>query len=146
MAGFLSIGNDQYIGTLTLNTAGGVAVGAFVQPLYATGTCIVPTSTAEGDGDVLFVQNEIDTVFEDMKDDSDYLVKNGKFVKGHVPQKGDIMVTTNYTGTPANGAIMAVGVGGGLVAIGARTPKFSFTVRDNADSFYGLPAIKVVVE
>jgi len=146
MSGFLSLGNDQYIGTLVLSATAGVQVGQFVVPDYANGVATVPADATAGDGDVLFVQNEIDTVFEQMIDDADFVLKNGKFVKGHVPQTGDIIVTTNFTGTPAKGDILAVGADGDLVAIAARTPKYSFTVKSATEVFYGNPAISVVVK
>lgn len=145
MAGFIALGGDKWIGTLALS-GGDLENGAFVKPNYATGVATIPASNADGDGDVLFVENENDNIYEDLIDTANFKVKAGKQLKAHVPQKGEIFVTTMFVGTPANGAVLAVATNGKLDAIGVRTPKFSFSVKDNAVTYMGLPAIKVIVE
>lgn len=144
MAGFLALGNDQYIGELTLNEANGVENGIFVKADFAAGTASKVANNTEGDGDVYFVVNEIETIVEQGIDDVNFVVKNGKFVRIHYPQKGDILVTTKYTGTPAKGAELAVGAAGLVEAIAARTPKIRFRVQELTTA-YGTAALRLVV-
>lgn len=141
MAGFLALGNDQYIGNLKLNAVDGVENGAFVTANFATGEASVPTGAA--DGDVFFVENEITTIIEDGIDDGDFKVKNGEYVRLHLPQAGEVLVTTKFATGLAKGDVVAVGAGGVVEAVGTRTPKHSFTVKEFTQAT-GQEAVKLI--
>lgn len=143
MAGFVSLGNDQYIGTLKLNAVNGVENGVFVVPNFATGEASVADATT-GDGNVLFVSNEIDTIPENGIDDVNFVVANGKYLRLKAPQKGEVLVTTKFNGTLAKGDTVAVGVDGAVEAIGARTPQVKFAVKELTTA-YGTSAVSLAV-
>lgn len=144
MAGFIALGNHQYLGELTLNEANGVENGTFAKVNLTAGTASLIASNAEGDADVYFINNEITTIVEQGIDDVNFKLANGKFVRLHYPQKGEILVTTKYTGTPVKGDLLAVGVAGVLEAVAARTPKFKFQVQEVTTAF-GTNALRVIV-
>lgn len=142
MAGFVALGDNKFIGTLTNGTAN-LEIGAFVVPNWGTGVASAAANTTEGDGDVMFVANELETIAEQFIDDVDFKIPSGEFLKLKVPQKGEIFVTTKYSGTPAVGAVLAVGANGVLEAVAARTPKHRFVVKE-AETFLGANALRVV--
>lgn len=143
MAGFLALGNDQYIGELTNNTAN-LENGMFVTADFVNGNAAVPAADANADGDVYFVVNEITTIPEDRINDIDFKLATGKYLRLHYPQKGEILVTTNYKGTPVKGDVLAVGDGGTVEAVAARTPKIKFSVKQVTTAF-GATALELVV-
>ncbi|MCP1159436.1 hypothetical protein [Bacillus infantis] len=142
MAGFLALGNDQYIGSYKLDEANGVENGVFVVLNHANKTAKLADATT-GDGDVYFVANEIDTIDEQGIDDVKFVNKNGKFLRLHKPQKGEVLVTTMFTGTLNDGDKVAVGAAGKAVAIGTRTPATSFAVEKTVA--YGQDVVKLLV-
>ena len=143
MAGFLALGNDLYVGTLKLNHEAGVENGVFVAPNFANGTATLANATT-GDKEVLFVVNEIETIMEDGIDDVDYVVKHGKYLRAHVPQTGEVLVTTKFNGTLVEGDVVAVGVGGAVEKVGTRTPKVKFAVKEKLTA-YGKEAVSLIV-
>jgi co-chaperonin GroES (HSP10) len=143
MAGFIALGNNQYLGTLK-NTTANLENGMFVVADFTAGTAAVPASASAADDDVWFVVNEIETISEQGIDDVDYKIAVDKFLRLHYPQKGEVLVTTNYKGTPVKGDVLAVGDGGTVEAVGTRTPKIKFVV-DEVTTAYGTTALKLVV-
>lgn len=143
MAGFLALGNDQYIGNLT-NATADLENGMFVVADFVAGTAAVPAADVNADGDVWFVVNEIETIEEQGIDDVNFKIKSGKFLRLHYPQKGERLVTTKYKGTPVKGDVLAVGDGGTVEAVAARTPKIKFVV-DEVTTAYGTTALKLTV-
>lgn len=145
MAGFLSLGNDQYIGTYTNGENDGVVQnGAFVKVNMATGVATLPATDADGDGEVWFVNNEDDNPWEFLIDTVDFRVKNGAFLRLHRPIAGEVLVTTNFTATFVQGDTVAVGAAGKIVAVGARTPLVKFAVKA-VTTHYNEPALELVV-
>lgn len=142
MAGFLALGNDQYLGSLTLSEENGVENGVFVEANFANGTASLPTTDA--DGDVYFVANEIDTIPEHGIDDVDYVVKNGKYLRLKNPLKGEILVTTKFAEGLNEGDEVAVVSGGTVAPVGARTPKVKFAVKEKLTA-YGKDAVSLYV-
>lgn len=144
MAGFvaLSTNNDVYIGTFKNGEANGVENGQFVTVNHATGVATLADVTT-GDKEVYFVSNEIDTVPEQGIDDADYVVKNGEFLRLNAPQAGTIYATTKFNGTLNVGDKVAVGVNGNVEAIGARTPKVTFVVKEKTTE-YGKDAVRLL--
>jgi len=142
MAGFIAMSNDLYEGTLKLSEINGVENGVFVVPNYATGVAALADATT-GDGDVRFVSNEIDTILEDGIDDVNFVVANGEYLRLKTPQKGEILVTTNYNGVLAVGDVVAVGIDGAVETIGTRTPDVKFAVKELTTA-YGTAAVKIV--
>lgn len=144
MAGFIGLAvSDTYIGELTNNTAN-LENGMFVVADFVNGNAAVPAADANADGDVFFVVNEITNIPEDGINDVDFKIATGKYLRLHYPQKGEILVTTNYKGTPVKGDTLAVGDLGTVEAIGARTPKIKFAVKQVTTAF-GASALELVV-
>lgn len=129
MAGFVKIGNHQYLGTVKLadSVTAGVENGSFVTVNFALGTAIVPAANTSA---VYFVENEIDLIDEDFINGNnlDYIVKKGKFLKLKKLLAGEVFVTTLVTGTaPVVGDIVDVGTTGKITKT-AGTPAQTFTV------------------
>lgn len=143
MAGFLALGNDQYIGELT-NATANLENGMFVVADFVNGNAAVPATDAAADGDVWFVVNEITTIVEQGTDDINFKLATGKLLRLHYPQKGEVLVTTNYKGTPVKGDVLAVGDAGTVEAVAARTPKIKFSVQE-VTTAYGTSALRLVV-
>lgn len=143
MAGFLALGNDRYEGVYTSAEDNGIENGQFVVKDVAAKTATLADATT-GDGDVHFVVNENDTVVEEAISDADFRIKKGEFLRFHKPVEGEMLVTTNYNGNLAEGDEVAVGANGQVEAIGARTPKTKFVVKELL-SAYGKQAIKLEV-
>ena len=145
MAGFLALGNDQYIGTFTNGENDGVLQnGMFVTVNMATGVANLPAADANGDGEVWFVSNEDDNPWEFLIDTTAFTVKNGKNLRLHRPISGEVLVTTNFTGTINQGDTVAVGAGGNIVGVGARTPLVKFAVQA-VTTHYNEPALELIV-
>lgn len=142
MAGFVALGNDQYLGTYKNAEANGVKVGQFVVLNHTAKTGALANATT-GDGDVYFVANEIDTVVEQSIDDVNFVVANGKYLRLKKAQKGEILVTTEFTGTLAVGDTVAVGVSGKVEAIGVRTPATKFIVKEKTAE-YGQDTLRLL--
>jgi hypothetical protein len=135
--------NNVYVGHLkaTADTVN----GAFVKPNYAAGTATATASTAEGDGlGLLFVYNQNTKIDEEVVADSAFKVVNGEYLRAKALQIGEVVTTDQYTGTLAVDAIVAVGVGGKLEAIGVRTPVLRLQVIETT-TIYGVAAVKAVV-
>jgi hypothetical protein len=131
MAGFIKIGNHQYLGTIKLadTVTAGVENGSFVTVNFALGTATVPTANTSK---VYFVENEIDTIEEDYLNGNnlDYTVKAGKYLKLKDVLQSEVFVTTLVSGTaPVKGDIVDVGTTGKITKTSG-TPKQTFTVTD----------------
>lgn len=129
MAGFVKIGNHEYLGTIKLHESvtAGVENGTFVTVDFATGTAKPCTVNA---GSVYFVENEIDTIEEDYLNGNnlDYIVKPGEYLKLKKLISMNVMVTTKVSGTaPVKGDVVDVGTTG-LITKTAGTPAQTFTV------------------
>jgi hypothetical protein len=131
MAGFVKIGNHEYLGTVKLadSVTAGVENGSFVTVDFATGTAV---PCAANTGFVYFVENEIDTIEEDYLNGNnlDYVVAKGKYLKLKKLLPGEVFVTTKVTGTaPVKGDVVDVGITG-FITKTAGTPKQTFTVME----------------
>lgn len=144
MAGFvaLSTNNDVYIGTFKNGEVNGVENGQFVTVNHATGVATL-ADVASGDKEVYFVANEIDTIPEQGIDDTDFKVKKDKPLRLNVPQAGTVYVTTKFNGSLNVGDKVAVGVSGNVEAIGERTPKVVFSVKEKTTE-YGKNAVRLL--
>ncbi|MED4883901.1 hypothetical protein [Bacillus smithii] len=142
MAGFLALGNDQYLSYINAE-ANGVKNGQFVVLDHVAKTASLADATT-GDGLVYFVANEIETIDEQGIDDIDYVVKQAKFLRLHLPQKGEILVTTEFNGTLNEGDVVAVGAGGKVEAVGTRTPQIKFVVKEKTNE-YGTDTLRLQV-
>lgn len=143
MAGFVALGDQLYIGTYKCAEANGIENGTFVVLDHANGTATLANGRT-GDGDVYFVQNVIETIDEQGIDDVNFKVANGKYLRLHKPLPGTIYVTTKFNGTLNKGDVVAVGDNGAVEAIGARTPKVKFVVKEKTTA-YGTDAVKIMV-
>jgi hypothetical protein len=143
MAGFVALGHDQFIGSYKCAEANGIENGTFVVLNHTAKTATLADATT-GDGDVYFVQNVIDTIDEQGIDDVNFKVANGKYLRLHQPLPGTIYVTTKFNGTLNEGDIVAVGAGGAVEAVGSRTPKVKFVVKEKTTA-YGTDAVKIMV-
>ena len=130
MAGFVKIGNHEYLGTVKLNATvtAGVENGTFVTVDFATSLAV---PCAANTGAVWFVENEIDTVEEEYMNGNnlDFVVKAGKYLKIKKLLPGEVFVTTKVAGTPLVGAVLDVSTTG-ILAATTLTPLQSFTVID----------------
>ena len=144
MAGFVALAtnNDVYIGTFKNGEVNGVENGQFVTVNHATGVATL-ADVAKGDKEVYFVSNEIDTIPEQGIDDTDYKVKKDTYLRLNAPLAGTVYVTTKFNGTLNVGDKVAVGVGGNVEAIGARTPKVAFVVKEKTTEF-GKDAVRLL--
>jgi len=129
MAGFVKIGNHEYLGTVKLasSVTAGVENGSFVTVNFALGTAV---PCAANTGAVYFVENEIDTIEEDYLNGNnlDYVVKPGKYLKLKAFNKMNVFVTTKVSGTaPVVGDIVDVGTTG-FITKTTGTPGQTFTV------------------
>lgn len=143
MAGFVALGNDLYIGTYKSTVKNGVENGQWVvlDHKAKTGTL---TDATTGDKEVYFVVNEVDTVDEQSIDTIDYEVKEGVYLRLKKPQEGEILVTTKFNGTLAEGDEVAVGVDGNVEAIGSRTPSTKLVVKEKTNE-YGVETLRLLV-
>jgi len=143
MAGFVSMGHDQFIGSYKCAETNGIENGTFVVLDHVNKTARLGDSTT-GDGDVYFVQNVIDTIDEQGIDDVDFKVAEGKYLRLHKPLPGTIYVTTKFNGTLNEGDVVAVGANGAVEAVGERTPQVKFVVKEKTTA-YGADAVKIMV-
>lgn len=143
MAGFVSLGNQLYLGTYKCAEVNGIENGTFVVLDHANGTATLANTTT-GDGDVYFVQNVIDTIDEQGVDDVNFKVVKGEYLRLHKPLPGTVYVTTKFNGTLNVGDVVAVGDGGAVEAIGTRTPQVKFVVKEKTTA-YGTDAVKIMV-
>lgn len=144
MAGFvaLSTNNDVYLGSYKNAVAAGVENGVFVVLDHAAKTGSLANATT-GDGEVYFVSNEITTIPEQGINDVDFKVKQNEYLRLAKPEGGSVYVTTKFNGTLAEGAVVAVGVNGQVEAVGARTPKHKFVVKEKTNE-YGVPTLRLL--
>jgi threonine dehydrogenase-like Zn-dependent dehydrogenase len=129
MAGFVKIGNHEYLGTIKLaeSVTDGVENGSFVVVNFSLGTATPCTVNTAG---AYFVENEIDTVEEDYLNGNnlDYIVKPGKYLKLKKLIPMNVFVTTKIAATaPVVGDIVDVGTTG-VITKTAGTPAQTFTV------------------
>jgi hypothetical protein len=137
-------GDNIYISNL--KAVATIANGTFVTASYSAGTGTAVVDAAAGDKAGLLLVNNVNTkIDQELVADADFVVKSGEYLRTRSVKVGETFTTTEFTGTPAKDAILAVGATGKLVAIGVRTPVLSVAVVENAETLYGVAAIKVVV-
>lgn len=135
MAGFLALGNDQYIGNYT--AAEEVENGNFVELDHKEKTGAL---AGAGATEVYFIYNENTNIPEYGIDDIDFKIKEGDFLRAHRPQAGEILVTTCIEGDLEEGDRVDV-VDGGKAgkAEGGR-----FVVKKLTNEF-GAPTVRLLV-
>ena len=143
MAVVINSGDLEYKGTFTLGGATSIKNGTYVVVNYATGIAL-PTDATTGDGDVMLVDNLIDTVPEQLINDMDYVVKPGQYLRLAKHEFGDIITNTEFNGTLHVGDVVAAGVGGRVEAKAARTPQQTYTIID-MPTLWGVPTVKYIV-
>lgn len=114
MAGFVKIGNHEYLGTVKLadTVTAGVENGTFVSVDFATGVAV---PCAANTVVPYFVENEIDLIEEDYLNGNnlDFVVKKGKYLKLKQLLPMNVFVTTKVSGTaPVVGDVVDVGTTG----------------------------------
>lgn len=129
MAGFVALGNNRYIGSF--KAAEEVENGQFVAVDYVAGT------GALGVGEY-FVQNINTNISEYGIDDADFKVKEGEFLRLYVPQAGDVLVTTKFTGSLEKGDKVEIGADGNAVK-----GEGGFVVKDLTTA-YGKEAVSLL--
>ena len=129
MAGFVSLGTNQYIGTFKNGEDKGVENGVFVTVDYATGEAKLATADAT---DVYFVANEIDTIKEHGIDDVDYKTEAGKFLRLYKAVAGNILVTTAAEGLEV-GDEVSIGANG--QAVKKSLAEASFVVKEKTSEY-----------
>jgi len=141
MAGFVAIGNNQYIGTLKLATgASDLENGMFVAPDWSAGTCATPTANTVVP---YFVVNEIDTVTGEVTNDLDYTISAGEYVKMKRLLPGEVFVTTKSAATLSVGNTVDCGTTGVLTA-STGSPAQTFMVIEKV-TLWGTTAYKCIV-
>ena len=143
MAGFVTIGNNQYIGTLKLITgASDLENGMFAAPVsWTNGTCSTPTANTVVP---YFVVNEIDTVAGEVTSDLTYKISAGDYVKCKRLLPGEIFVTTKANAaTPVLNDIVDVGTTG-VITKTSGSPAQTFQVIEKP-TLWGVTAYKCIV-
>jgi len=135
MAGFLVLGNDQYIGTYKASEE--VENGAFVELDHKEKTGKL---AGAGATEVYFVANEDDNAPEFGISTLDFRVKEGVFLRAHRPQIGDILATTVIEGDLVEGEGADV-VAGGKVGASAGG---QFVVKELTNE-YGVTTARLLV-
>lgn len=141
MAGFIALGNHDYIATLKLATGeAAIENGMFVAPNWSAGTAATPNANT-----VIpyFVENVIDTVDEEQINDLDFTISAGKYLRIKRLLPGEIFVTTKVVGTPAVGDTVDVGTTGKITATSG-SPAQTFQVIEKP-TLWGVTAYKCVV-
>lgn len=141
---------SDYVVEGAYRTSVDVKPGQFVIEDHANKTVEVVPDATTGDGAgiklVLQVNNTID---EEMVADSDVVYKAGELVPTRTLKIGDVFTTDQFTVTDYNavalGSVFAVGADGKVEAVGTRTPKLTFKVKEKT-TLFGKNALKLVVE
>jgi hypothetical protein len=114
MAGLVTVGGHDYIGNYKLATGhDAIENGMFVAFDFTAGTCSTPVTNA---GDAYFVVNTIDTVDEELINDVEFTVTEGKYVRAKKLLPGEVFVTSKAVGTPAVNDVVDVGTTGKITA------------------------------
>jgi hypothetical protein len=151
MAGYLKMGDRNYIGTL-VSSSDGLENGVFVTMDYANGQVDVPADDATGL--VGFVQNEIDFLNPHGKDETDFSIDTDDYARVSVATEGKMYVTDKITSTYAGisvGDEMAVGANGQLALVADLTAvdltgfHTTFIVKEKV-TLYGNDAVIVVTK
>lgn len=128
MAGFVKVGNNKYLGTITLETGhADVENGVFLEINWSTGMAATP-----GSNTVIsyFVENIIDTVDEDLVNDLNYVISAGEYLRLKRLLPGEMFVTTKYSGTaPSAGDEVDIGTTGMITATSG-SPSQKFVVKE----------------
>lgn len=136
MAGFIATSlSDTYLGSYRATEE--VENGAFVEFDHVEKT---GSLASEGAKEVYFVVNEIETIIEDGIDDIDFKVKEGKYLRAHRPQTGEILVTTVIDGELTEGARVDVVEGGKVGAVDGG----QFVVKELTNE-YSVPTARLLV-
>jgi len=138
MAGFVTIGNNKYIGTCTLLTgAQDLQNGTFVAVDWSASTAATPVASSEI---AYFAENVIDTVEEEQINDVDYVVTAGNYVRIKRMVSGEVFVTDQATTELSIGDIVDVGTTGVITATKG-SPEQTFQVIDTP-TLWGATAYK----
>jgi hypothetical protein len=142
MAGFVAIGNNQYIGTLKLITgASDLENGMFAAPVsWTNGTCSTPTANTVVP---YFVVNEIDTVAGEITSDLTYKISAGDYVKMKKLLPGETFVTTKTAAAHSVGDTVDCGTTG-VITASTGSPKQTYTVIEKP-TLWGVTAYKCIV-
>ena len=141
MAGFIVIGNHDYIGTLKLATGvDAIHNGMFVAANWSAATAATPNANTEV---AYFVENVIDTVDEEQINDIDFTISAGKYLRIKKLLPGEVFVTSKVVGTPAVNAIVDVGTTGTIAATSG-SPLQSFRIIEKP-TMWGTTVYKCVV-
>jgi hypothetical protein len=141
MAGFVAIGNNEYIGTVKLGTSQpSIYNGMFVNIDWSTSTAATPNANTQVP---YFVENVIDTVDEQMIDDIDFTISAGKYLRLKRLLPGEVFVTDQVVGTPAVNAIVDVGTTGQIAATGG-SPLQTYRIIEKP-TMWGTTVYKCVV-
>ncbi|MGV2887108.1 hypothetical protein [Paenibacillus taichungensis] len=138
--------DNTYIGNLksTVPTANGV----FVTPNYGTQSATPVVDATAGDkAGLLMVYNQNTHIDQELVGDADFVVPANKFLRLKPFLPSNAFTTDQINGdisTFNENAIVAVGAGGKLEAVGSRTPAMTFVVKEKT-TLYGKPALKVQV-
>jgi hypothetical protein len=146
MAVQINLSDNKYIGTLKATAA--TSNGVFVTPDYSAATATVVASTTAGDAAGLLLVNSVNIAIDEQGvDDASFTTASGDYLRLKALEVGNIFTTDKFTGTYASialGAVFAVGANGLPEAIGTRTPKLSFAVKEKT-TLNGNNALKFVV-
>lgn len=151
MAGYLKMGDRNFIGTLT-SDSDGLENGVFVTMDYANGQVDVPSDDATGL--VGFVQNEIDFDNPHGKDETNFSIDTGDYAKVKPVKEADMYVTDKIGSTYAGiseGDEMGVGADGEIALIADLTASdftgfhTTFIVKEKV-TLYSAEALVVVAK
>jgi hypothetical protein len=138
--------DNNYIGHL--KSVAAIANGTFVTPNYAAGTAAAVVDDTAGDAaGLLFVYNVNDKIDQELVADSAFVVGSGKYLRLKAFKVGEIFTTDQFKGTYGSitaDSIFAIGDGGTLEAVAARTPKITVKVIEKT-TLYGANALKFIV-
>jgi hypothetical protein len=138
MAGFVAIGNNEYIGTCTSGMT--LENGMLVTVNWTTGVASTPTATSDK---VFFVENVIDTVDEQQINDIDFTITSGQYLRLKRLLPGEVFVSSKVTGTPSVGDSVDCGTTGTLTATSG-SPNQTFAVIEKP-TLWGTTVYKCVV-
>jgi hypothetical protein len=138
--------DNNYVGTL--KSVASIANGVFVTPNWTNGTAAAVADDTAGDAaGLMMVYNVNDKIDQELVADSAFTVASGKYLRLKAFQVGDIFTTDQFKGTYgsiAADSVFAVGDGGTIEAVAARTPKFTVKVIEKT-TLYGANALKCIV-
>ena len=141
MAGFIAIGNNEYIGTLKLNTGeADIENGMFVAADWTNGVAATPNDNTSIP---YFVENVIDTVDEQEIDDIDFTVSAGNYLRIKRLRPGEVFVTSKSAATYSVGTTVDCGTTG-MITTSSGSPNQTFMIIEKP-TMWGTTVYKCVV-